>query len=612
MECTGERYLPDVDGDWTLEHTHRYLLACELAAGKIVLDIASGEGYGSRMLAGVAAQVTGVDISLEAVTHAAAKYPHPVLTFVQGSVTAIPLADASVDLVTSFETIEHLTDHEAMLGEIRRVLRPGGLLLISSPDKYEYSDLPGYANEYHVKELYRHEFETLLKNTFSHTRMLGQRVVFGSLIGAEDEAPFVSWRKNEPASRTVGLANTEYWIALAGDGPLPLLPSGVIKAPIESSNSLRKVAEERENIRAEAVRHQMEADVYKAEFERYQRWEKEARGYIAQLEAQKEAVETELDKIYHSRSWRLTRPLRYLMDLARKMKGGNTPVALPAPAAEPVVELPPAVWPPDVRALERQLTLRDDATADTTALSQSLGVFLHIYYPYVAGEMLACLRHLPESARIHISTDSDTKRDDLQRLFDKEGFGQRTELRVCPNRGWDIAPFLLGFEDRIPNYSLIVRLHSKRSGFLPEETGAAWRAMLYSSLAGSAGRVNAIMQAFADDPQLGMVCPPQAPHYEGSVDCGANLSQMQKILRAHDILLQPGTPIDFPMGSMFWCRPEVLYPWLNGRFSYDDFAPTSGGGARDGSLAHALERLFFFGCGITGHSWARIQAFPDP
>lgn len=58
MECTGERYLPEFDRDWTLEHLHRYLLACELAAGKTVLDIACGDGYGAAMLARHAAQVT--------------------------------------------------------------------------------------------------------------------------------------------------------------------------------------------------------------------------------------------------------------------------------------------------------------------------------------------------------------------------------------------------------------------------------------------------------------------------------------------------------------------------------------------------------------------------
>ena len=213
MECTGERYLPEFDRDWTLEHLHRYLLACELAAGKTVLDIACGDGYGSAMLARYAAQVTGVDIDTPTVERARGKYVADNLRFLQGSATDMPLEDDSVDLVVSFETIEHLTEQDRMLCEIRRVLRPEGFLLISSPDKYEYSDVPGYHNEFHLKELYCQEFEELLQKHFSRHALLGQRVVFGSLIASADARPFLSWSKVEEQSRSEGLAHAVYHIA---------------------------------------------------------------------------------------------------------------------------------------------------------------------------------------------------------------------------------------------------------------------------------------------------------------------------------------------------------------------------------------------------------------
>ena len=136
MDFTGERYLPERRGDIALEHRHRYLLACTYANGKDVLDIACGEGYGSSMLADVAKSVIGVDIAEEAIAHASTQYAASNLAFRQGNAAEIPLEDASVDLVVSFETIEHHDRHEDMLREIKRVLRPGGLLLISSPDKH--------------------------------------------------------------------------------------------------------------------------------------------------------------------------------------------------------------------------------------------------------------------------------------------------------------------------------------------------------------------------------------------------------------------------------------------------------------------------------------------
>ena len=150
LEWTGERYLPEVAGQVALEHVHRYLCARAYCQGKAVLDVASGEGYGSALLAVTAERVIGVDLAAEAVAHAQARYRRPNLEFRQGSCIAIPLPDASFDVVVSFETIEHIDQHEAMLAEIKRVLKPDGLLIISSPEKREYSDSPNYKNAFHV------------------------------------------------------------------------------------------------------------------------------------------------------------------------------------------------------------------------------------------------------------------------------------------------------------------------------------------------------------------------------------------------------------------------------------------------------------------------------
>ena len=163
---TGERFLPTEAGNIALEHLHRYFQAREIAAGKVVLDIASGEGYGSAILAEAALSVTGVDISDEAVAHARRRYQRDNLQYLVGDCAQIPLPDASVDMVVSFETIEHHNRHEEMLREIKRVLREDGVLLISSPDKKYYSDELNYSNPYHVKELYRDEFEALIGRHF--------------------------------------------------------------------------------------------------------------------------------------------------------------------------------------------------------------------------------------------------------------------------------------------------------------------------------------------------------------------------------------------------------------------------------------------------------------
>jgi glycosyltransferase involved in cell wall biosynthesis/SAM-dependent methyltransferase len=219
LPFTGERFVPGITGNIFLEHLHRYVVIARLVAGKDVLDIASGEGFGSSMLSQTARSVIGIDISEQAVDHAQQKYGNSSLRFETGSATSITLPDASVDVAVSFETIEHIQDHAKMLTELKRVLRPGGVLVMSTPDKAIYSDARGYVNPFHVSELYRDQFHALLSSQFAHVRMHGQKVGFGSLIVAEDgTGPF-----DETPSGTMktvpGLDTPLYLIGIASDDP---------------------------------------------------------------------------------------------------------------------------------------------------------------------------------------------------------------------------------------------------------------------------------------------------------------------------------------------------------------------------------------------------------
>ena len=152
-----------------------------------MLDAACGEGYGSWLLAAVADWVVGIDCDTDAIRHALARYAQrPNLRYLQGSCAALPLGQASVDLIISFETIEHLQEQEAMLEEFRRVLAPEGALIISSPNKAIYSQETGYANEFHVRELTRQELAAMLARRFRKQAWYGQRVLAHSLLWQEE------------------------------------------------------------------------------------------------------------------------------------------------------------------------------------------------------------------------------------------------------------------------------------------------------------------------------------------------------------------------------------------------------------------------------------------
>ncbi len=230
LEFTGERFLPGTPGGIAYEHWHRYAFALRYATGRRVLDAACGEGYGTALLAGVAAVVTGVDIDTNAVNHARAAYRGVAnIGFECGSVTALPLADASVDLVVSFETIEHLpaADQPRMLAEFARVLAPDGVLVLSSPNKRRYSDVPKHRNPFHLHELYRSELEQLLDRDFAARRWYDQvplvaSAIFGESGGTAGEAWCSTQSGVTPATPPEGL----YYLVVAAKSPTALPAEG--------------------------------------------------------------------------------------------------------------------------------------------------------------------------------------------------------------------------------------------------------------------------------------------------------------------------------------------------------------------------------------------------
>jgi SAM-dependent methyltransferase len=220
LEFTGERFVPGVAGEIAHEHWHRYAFARRFATGRRVLDVSCGEGYGSALLAGVAAHVTGVDVAPEAVAHARAAYGGRTnLRFVRASAAALPLADASVDVAVSFETIEHLPRalQPRMLAELARVLTPAGVLVLSAPDPVEYSQARGYRNPHHLHEPPREELDALLAAHFAARRWHRQRRWFGSALWREGagEGTFEAWTGGGAPLAAAGLPPAMYLLVVA-------------------------------------------------------------------------------------------------------------------------------------------------------------------------------------------------------------------------------------------------------------------------------------------------------------------------------------------------------------------------------------------------------------
>ena len=153
-------------------HAARYQFAVPYCAGRDVADIACGAGYGSAMLARTARSVIGGDADTSAVEFALSHYRQPNLSFAVIDAQRMALPPASVDIIVSFETIEHLPAIDAFLSECVRVIRPGGVFIVSTPLVPETNRRP--ANPHHTIEFSLADFRSLLAGHFATVELYGQ------------------------------------------------------------------------------------------------------------------------------------------------------------------------------------------------------------------------------------------------------------------------------------------------------------------------------------------------------------------------------------------------------------------------------------------------------
>ena len=175
LTLTGERTIPDLDIEnyWFRRHEVVYERLAPRCAGRDVLEAGCGEGYGADLIADVARRVVAVDYDESAVAHVRNRYPR--VEVLQANLTELPLPDASADVVVNFQVIEHLWDQGQFVRECARVLRPSGVLMVSTPNRITFSpgrDTP--INPFHTRELDADELtELLVAGGFEDVTLLG-------------------------------------------------------------------------------------------------------------------------------------------------------------------------------------------------------------------------------------------------------------------------------------------------------------------------------------------------------------------------------------------------------------------------------------------------------
>jgi hypothetical protein len=432
-------------------------------------------------------------------------------------------------------------------------------------------------------------------------------------------------------------------------------------------------AAEAERGTVEAYRQAVEAqrEVASLHVARAEELLREADHLAAEIEARRDALDTlrhELAQVQRalrdaqsyvaallgSTSWRITAPMRLLVDGARSPRRGLRTLLLLAGKARrivardgllftlrrlrrllsaqgvhrtlAIVATPPGDVPASRAGSEGGALLNAEGAlvaAPTPlfvrALALPLGyepaplepprlaVVAHIFYPDLAPEILGYLRNIPWGADIFVSTDTAVKQQEILAAFAGWQGGQ-VEVRVMPNRGRDIAPKVVGFRDVHDRYEYVLHLHGKKSLHSGEIAG--WREYLFRSLLGSPDVVRGVFEAFRRSPLLGIVAPCHWEPISGWLNWGFDFPPARALAGRMGLDLARDQPLDFPSGSMFWARSAALRPLLEAGLTVEDFPEEAG--QVDGTLAHAVERLYFRICEHAGHTWLQVADSAAP
>lgn len=301
------------------EHRGRYWWAAQAVRDKDVLDAGCGTGYGMALLAsGGAASVSGVDIDPDAVAEAGERFGDPSAV-TRGDLLDLPFGDASFDVVVCFEAIEHVADGARTLGELHRVLRPGGVLLVSSPNPDVYPS----GNEHHVHEYRPDELAAAVGELFANVDAYRQHPWLATRIERANGhgGPDGDISAHVRATTALDGGGETYGIVAASDAPLPPLESVVA---LGDAFEVSWWADHVQSVEAEA--HRSVARATAAEQSATERLQDTSRALLdaeqalAQIPLMQSRVQEQLEEnrqllsrlnaLEGSLTWRMTEPVR--------------------------------------------------------------------------------------------------------------------------------------------------------------------------------------------------------------------------------------------------------------------------------------------------------------
>ncbi len=557
LQDTGERMVPDFHGRTIMyaEHMTRYIAAQDLSKGKVVLDIAAGSGYGTNLLAQKAKKAYGVDVSPDAIKYAKENYGAKNIEFLVGDAEEIPLPDKSVDLVISFETIEHVKNYEKFLKEISRVLKEDGIAIISTPNDEEFTE----GNHFHLHEFKYKELTGLLKKYFKFQKPYHQatwayvQISDDKFIGSEGATEDVQVHNFAPLKTEKYL----YFYILCSNRE--------IKETIKSVGGLGGHYSAREL-----------GDI----FAHYQKQIDDHKYVLAQTKIQLKMREHENHAITQSRSYKATRALAKSAHAAR-VTAAKVKSARPSRIKMLITNKV------HVKSVYESSQFMG---AFEKSANSKLAVVLHLYYIDMLPIFVEKLKVLSRTNYDLYITIPEQARDSIDQV--KQSF-PTARVAIVPNCGRDVLPFVEVMKQIQPlGYNKVLKLHSKKSPH--RQDGDDWRDKILEQLLPNDPVVLQDTLKTLDKPNTALVGP-SSEYVSMLVNLSATTGHIKRIVKnisgknRMDHLMRYPNEYGFFGGTMFWARVDAIMPIVQ-VVNMVDFEPELK--QEDSTLAHALERLF--------------------
>lgn len=361
---------------------------------------------------------------------------------------------------------------------------------------------------------------------------------------------------------------------------------------------------------------------------------------IELLTAILENKQRELDALLQTRSWKITKPLRFIFRLLRgqhrialqPVKGAvrgqlkqmyyKTPARYRTSLLKMAFKLRPSWFQHHPQYLQSKgdtfqrvsesHSLLMDINQHRDEFSDSPGkvaVHCHIYYHDLIDEFRQHLATVPFRLDVYVSVTTQEAQDVCERELRKVSNIGNLYVNIVPNRGRDIAPMFAEFGDKLKQYDYVGHIQSKKSLYNGGTT-LGWREYLFNALFGSTSNVKRIFSLFAQNEQLGIVYPQvftQVPY--AAFTWLANRSDGIKLCNRMGISM-PESYFNFPAGSMFWARMDAMRPLFDLNLKWEDFPEEQG--QTDGTTAHAIERLLGVVPTATGYETCIIKDMQTP